>query len=158
MKKENNLNKILVIFLMTCFSMHIFILNLKIPVADFTKNINPIYKFYLSLWMSMEEFDIIWIILLIFIYYYFYNNYFIDKKWTSIKTISCIISLILSIAIIVLTSFNYYKNLSMIYQSFEQVFKCSMVFIGYYFIIYIITRNILLILTNRRKNEKKATK
>ena len=106
----------------------------------------------------MEEFDIIWIILLIFIYYYFYNNYFIDKKWTSIKTISCIISLILSIAIIVLTSFNYYKNLSMIYQSFEQVFKCSMVFIGYYFIIYIITRNILLILTNRRKNEKKATK
>ena len=43
MKKENNLNKILVIFLMTCFSMHIFILNLKIPVADFTKNIIHIY-------------------------------------------------------------------------------------------------------------------
>ena len=113
-----------------------------------------LYKFYLSLWVSMKEFDIIWIILFIFIYYYFYSNYFLDSKWNKTKTISSIISIIITLTIIVSISLINYHNLNMITKSFTQIYKCLMVGIGYYLIIYIIARNILTSIRKNNKNEK----
>ena len=143
MNNKNNFYKIIIIFLMTGISMHIFVIEPKIIEIAHSETINIIYKFYLSLWVSMKEFDIIWIIFFIFIYYFFYKNYHIDNKWTKIKTISSIISAIISIIILVLISIHNYHNLTMLYKSSIQIYKCIIISIGYYLIIYIIIRNIL---------------
>ena len=154
MNKKYNLLKIFIIFLMTSFSMHIFIFNLKIIQMNNNVSGTSLYKFYLSLWVSMKEFDIIWIIFFIFIYYYFYSNYFLDSKWNKTKTISSIISIIITLTIIVSISLINYHNLNMITKSFTQIYKCLMVGIGYYLIIYIIARNILTSIRKNNKNEK----
>ena len=154
MNKKYKLLKIFIIFLMTSFSMHIFIFNLKIIQMNNNVSGTSLYKFYLSLWVSMKEFDIIWIIFFIFIYYYFYSNYFLDSKWNKTKTISSIISIIITLTIIVSISLINYHNLNMITKSFTQIYKCLMVGIGYYLIIYIIARNILTSIRKNNKNEK----
>ena len=141
---KNNFYKIFIIFLMTCLSMHTFIMNLKISEVNLKEVTHSIYRFYLLLWVSMNEFDIIWIILFVFIYYFFYNNYFIDNNFKKIKVMSGVFAIILSISIIVGESYNNYHNLSMIFSSFVQIYKCITVGIGYYLIIYIIIRNVLL--------------
>ena len=155
MNKENNFYKLFIIFLLTCFSMHPFILDLKIANINYKEINHLLYRFYLSLWVSMPRFDVIWVILFIFIYYIFYKNYFIDNSWNKIKLTSCIISIIISILLIAIESLYCYNNLSIIYTSFIQIFKCIMVGIGYYLIIYIITRNILLKIKSRRKKYEK---
>lgn len=155
MNKENNFYKLFIIFLLTCFSMHPFILDLKIANINYKEINHLLYRFYLSLWVSMPRFDVIWVILFIFIYYFFYKNYFIDNSWNKIKLTSCIISIIISILLIAIESLYCYNNLSIIYTSFIQIFKCIMVGIGYYLIIYIITRNILLKIKSRRKKYEK---
>ncbi len=142
MDKKYNFYKIFIVFLMSCFSLHIFVLDLSIKYVNPTSVVNSVHKFYLLLWVSMDEFDVIWVVLLIFIYYFLYNNYFIDNKWTKIKTLSCLLSFMISLSIIIGLSLYNYHNLSMITNSFVQVFKCTMVGIGYYLIIYAILKNI----------------
>ena len=136
---------------MTGFSMHIFMIDLKIPNITYPEVSHFFYRFYLTLWVSMKEFDIIWIILFIFIYYYFYHNYFIDDDWNNIKTVASAIATSMSISLIVGESLSYYKNLNMLFYTPTQIFKCVMVGIGYYLILYIIIRNILKSLKGMKK-------
>ena len=153
MKKQYNFYKLFIVFLLTAFSIHIFIIDLKIQDISIARINNPFYKFCLSLFLSTERFDVIWLISFIFIYYFFYKNYFTNKNWNKTKLIACIISIVISISIIVITSLHEYNNLSMIYRQPVQVFKCIMVCIGYYLIIYIFVRNTINNLINRKKKE-----
>ena len=141
---KNNFYKMFFTFLMTCFSMHVFIMNIKISNVNIEKVTHHIYRFDLLLGVSMNEFDILWIILFIFIYYFFYHNYFIDNRFNKTKLISSILASIISISIIIGESYYNYKDLSMIFSSFVQIFKCTMIGIGYYLIIYILIRNTLI--------------
>lgn len=138
-------SRLFYLFLLTGFTLHIFILDLKIPDASYVGVENWFYQFYLTLWLAMEEFDVIWIISAIFIYYFYEQVYFIGDPNSWKKKILVMISIFLSIIILIGTSFYYYGNLKMIFCSFIQVYKCFMVGIGYYFMIYAILKKIFLI-------------
>ena len=157
MEEKKSYYKIFLLFLMTCFCLHIFLLDLKIPNMLYSDIDNPIYRFYLLLWVSMNQFDIIWVILFVFIFYYLYHHYFIDNKWNRINVLSFIVSFVVSLFIIFGISIYYYKNLSMITHSFVQFYKCMMVGIGYYFLIYPILRNVFFKISSMKvgKNVKK---
>ena len=136
MNKQIEFSKIFYVFLLAGFSLHIFVLDLKIQDSNFVDASNGIYNFYLTLWASMEEFDIIWIIFGILIYYFYYQTYFLEDGINKRKIFLIIISILLSIFLLVVMSICNYNSLDMLFSSATQVYKCLMVGVGYYFIIY----------------------
>ena len=139
---KNNILKLFCIFLFTGFSLHIFILDLRIINLNFSGVDNAIYTFYLILWKSMESFDIIWIILGIFLFDFFYHTYFTLGVWKINRLIIIFVSIIISSFILIFNSLYIYHDLRMLFSSFVQVYKCLMVGIGYYFIIYAILKRL----------------
>ena len=149
---KNNLSKIFCIFIFTCISLHIFVLNLNVLNINYSGDNNLFYNFYFNLWLSIKNFDISWIILGIFIYDFYYHSYFVDGVWKVNKILIISVSIILSIITLVLISIYYYHDLQILYYSYIQIYKCSLVGIGYYFIIFSILKRIFFIkeVTNKQ--------
>ena len=142
---KNNILKIVCVFLFTCFSLHIVMLNLDIVDSDFLGVDNVIYLFYLSLWLSMNQVDIIWFILGVFIFDFYYSIYFVEGCWKINRIIVIAISIVMSVAILGGISLYNYHNLQMLYISAIQVYKCLMTGIGYYFIIYALLKEVFFV-------------
>jgi len=145
---KNNILKIFYIFLFTCVSLHIFVLNLIVFDSSFSGIDNAFYVFHLNLWMSMEAFDISWIVLGIFLFDFYYHTFFIEGSWKINRIIVVIISIIFSIIILLIKSLYTYHNLRMIFDSFVQLYKCLMVGMGYFLIIYAVLKKIFFIKTD----------
>ncbi len=140
MKKEVSFWKILGVFLLMVFSMHIFVMDLEIMRPNFFAIENEMYRFNLTFWESMEDFHSTWVILGIFIFYFYYHVYFIKDHLGEKKKIISLVAIVISIMILVGKSYYYYGNLDMIFSSNVQIFKCFLVGFGYYFMIYAILK------------------
>lgn len=140
MKKEIYFWKVVYIFLLTMVSLHIFVLNLEIQTPSFFAIENEVYKFNLTFWSALDGLHSTWIVLGIFIFYFYYHTYFIEKKFKRREVFLSILAMIISVVILVLKSFDYYNNLDMIFSSSVQLFKCFLVGMGYYFMIYAILK------------------
>lgn len=137
MFKKDSIYRIFIIFVFTLVSLHIFIIDLKIP--NFSSNVvsNPFYEFFLEFSRSIAKFDIISIIFGIFIFDYYYNNYFLYRYKTKYKIIAGVIASIISLLIISYISLNNYHDLRIFYYSAAQIYKCIVVFLGFFLLFYI---------------------
>lgn len=129
----NKVNKVLYLICICALSMSVFIFDYSQPNIAFYSNYSFINKFIMEIFDSIKSFDIAYITIFIFMFYFFYKVYFngdkINKKYV-------IISMIISLIIVIFSSYSLTNKLDLLYISFAQVFKTIIFFFGYYFIIY----------------------
>ena len=136
MIKNYKILKMFYIFLMTGFTMHIFLLNLSIPDMSLYVDYSNIYKFFMSIFLSTNTFDISWVTFFIFIFYFYYHTYFNNSRFDRKKIISVVVAVLMSIVTILGKSFSLYGNFDLIIKNFSQFYKCLLIGIGYYFMYY----------------------
>lgn len=158
MTKNNRVLKVFYTFLLTGFTMHIFLLNIETQDLSLYKDATGVYKFFMSIFLSIENFDICWITFFIFIFYFYYHTYFDNSKFNRKKIIAVIGAISMSIITIVGKSLSLYNNFSLITQSLSQVYKCFIIGLGYYFMYYAVLIKIFNLKLNEQDSKKKLQK
>ena len=154
MKKIDKFNKIIYTLLITFLSSLLFIININIPDLSYYSNRTEIYKFFTGIWLSLKEFDIIYVVLSIFIFYYFYKIYFNGNKFNKKSIINMIVSICITILLLICKSYKIDNTLNTLINSPLQIFKTIILGIGYYFIFYAIIKHILSIKIDKKTKKK----
>lgn len=156
MKKLEKINKILYTIILTAFTTLVFVVNISQPNMSFYANKSKAYQLATEIWLSVKEFDIIYVTMAIFVFYAYYKIYFNQEKLNKKDFVNSIIAVILSAITIIGKSYKIDNTLATIFGSTSQLIKCILLSIGYYFMFYAILKAISSI--KIEKNNKKKAK
>ena len=150
------MNKILFAIIISIFSTIPFILKFEPPKGVYFESNNQLYRAIQCIYLSFEEFDLKWSLFFIFIYY-FVNNTFKEKISKKKAIAGIILSLLLTTITIIGKSLKADNTLKMLVFPNYQIFKTTILGIGYFFIYYILYRKIinLNIIINKKKDKNK---
>lgn len=160
MKKLEKINKILYTIILTAFTTLVFVVNISQPNMSFYANESKAYQLATEIWLSVKEFDIIYVTMAIFVFYAYYKIYFNQEKLNKKDFVNSIIAVILSAITIIGKSYKIDNTLATIFGSTSQLIKCILLSIGYYFMFYAILKAIssIKIEKNNKKKSKKLEK
>ena len=155
MNKITQLNKVLYVLIFTVATMLVFVVNINQQDISFYSQSSPTYQFFLELYLSVQNFDIIYVTLGIFIYYTYYHIYFDGKKLTKESFINSAIAVLLTFIIIIGKSYKVDNTLGTIFNTKAQIVKCIFLGIGYYFMFYALLKKICQLKLEHIKSKKK---
>lgn len=136
MKKST---RVLLILLMTIFSVLACYLSLNIPNMGSSVSGSHLSRIILNFSNSLPSLDISHFFVFIFIFYFFYQFYFKGEK---VKKSIVILSLFFSSCLVLGYSFHHTNSLDLITQGEIQIIKSIIKIIGYYFMIYILIKKL----------------
>lgn len=160
MKKLEKINKILYTIILTSFTTLVFVVNIARPNMSFYASQSKNYQLATEIWLSVKDFDVIYVTMAIFVFYAYYRIYFNGEKLGKKCLINSIIAVILSAITIIGKSYKIDNTLSTIFGTTSQLVKCILLAIGYYFMFYAILKAIssIKIEPNFKKKSKKLEK
>lgn len=160
MKKLEKINKILYTIILTSFTTLVFVVNIARPNMSFYASQSKNYQLATEIWLSVKDFDVIYVTMAIFVFYAYYRIYFNGEKLGKKSLINSIIAVILSAITIIGKSYKIDNTLSTIFGTTSQLVKCILLAIGYYFMFYAILKAIssIKIELNFKKKSKKLEK
>ena len=160
MKKLEKINKILYTIILTSFTTLVFVVNIARPNMSFYASQSKSYQLATEIWLSVKDFDVIYVTMAIFVFYAYYRIYFNGEKLGKKSLINSIIAVILSAITIIGKSYKIDNTLSTIFGTTSQLVKCILLAIGYYFMFYAILKAIssIKIELNFKKKSKKLEK
>lgn len=160
MKKLEKINKILYTIILTSFTTLVFVVNIARPNMSFYASQSKNYQLATEIWLSVKDFDVIYVTMAIFVFYAYYRIYFNGEKLGKKCLINSIIAVILSAITIIGKSYKIDNTLSTIFGTTSQLVKCILLAIGYYFMFYAILKAIssIKIEPNLKKKSKKLEK
>lgn len=160
MKKLEKINKILYTIILTSFTTLVFVVNIARPNMSFYASQSKSYQLATEIWLSVKDFDVIYVTMAIFVFYAYYRIYFNGEKLGKKSLINSIIAVILSAITIIGKSYKIDNTLSTIFGTTSQLVKCILLAIGYYFMFYAILKAIssIKIEPNFKKKSKKLEK
>ena len=160
MKKLEKINKILYTIILTSFTTLVFVVNIARPNMSFYASQSKNYQLATEIWLSVKDFDVIYVTMAIFVFYAYYRIYFNGEKLGKKCLINSIIAVILSAITIIGKSYKIDNTLSTIFGTTSQLVKCILLAIGYYFMFYAILKAIssIKIEPNFKKKKQKTRK
>lgn len=135
-------NKYLYSFIFSMISALVFIVDYSPVNSVFLTDDNVFYNFFTEIYISLDNYNGISVILWIFIFYFYFNVYFDDKNNRKRNLILSIFAIIFSIFTIVCKSYVFDNTLSSIYSSSIQIIKTIVFFVGYFLIYFALLKKI----------------
>jgi hypothetical protein len=154
MKKLIKLNKIIYTLIFAVLSTLVFIVNIARPNMSFYANDSILYQYATEVWLSLKEFDTIYVTLFIFIYYAYYNIYFDGTKLSGKSFINSAIAIILTTITLIGKCYKIDNTLNTMVESTPQIIKFIILSFGYYFIFDAIIKKITSIKININSKKK----
>jgi len=135
-------NKYLYIFIFSIISTLVFIVDYAPVSPAFLVEKNPIYDFLTEIYISMDTYNGISVILWIFIFSFYFNVYFDGEKNKKKNLILITLAIITSIFTMVCKSYAFDNTLNAFYSSTVQIIKTVLFTIGYILIYYALFKKI----------------
>lgn len=141
--KMDIFNKYLYVFIFSVISTLVFIVDFAPVDRAFLVDGNVIYRFLTEIFISIDNYNGISVILWIFIFYFYFNVYFNGEKDKKKNLFLIIISIVFSIFTIVSKCYVLDNTLNAIYSSSVQIIKTVIFFVGYIIIYYALLKKFL---------------
>lgn len=135
-------NKYLYVFIFSIISTLVFIVDYAPVNPAFLVEGNVIYRFLTEIYISIENYNGISVVLWIFIFYFYFNVYLNGEKNKKKCLFLIIISIIFSVFTIISKCYVLDNTLNAISSSSVQILKTVIFFIGYVLIYYALLKKI----------------
>ena len=149
-------NKYLYTFIFSIISVLVFLIDYKMCDAIHLSNDDLFVNFFIEIYQSIKNFDIIYVALWVFVFYFYYDLYFDGKKYSKINFIWIGMAIFFSIFTVIGNSYLIDNTLNTLYSSLAQIFKTIIFLLGYYLIYYAIIKKIFTIKYNFEFLKKKV--
>lgn len=138
-------NKYLYTFIFSMISVLVFLIDYKMCDSIHLSNDSLFVNFFVEIYQSIKNFDIIYVALWVFIFNFYYDIYFDSKKYGKINFLWIGMSIFFSIFTVIGNSYLIDNTLHTLYSSVAQIFKTVIFLLGYNLIYYAIIKKFFII-------------
>ena len=149
-------NKYVYSFIFSIISTLLFVVDFTPVNPAFLAEDNVIYNFLTEIYIAVDSYNGISVILWFLIFYFYLNVYFDGEKYKKKNLFLTIIAIIVSIFTIVCKSYTIDNTLNAIYSSSVQIVKTIVFFVGYIMIYYALLKKVSTLKFNLNIFKKKT--